>query len=296
MGTPSKRLGYIEGWLSCGLNIILFAVKYWAGVKYNSVAVRADAWHTLSDTLTSVIVILGFLWAAKKPDREHPYGHGRAEAIGAVVIATLLAVVGVGFLKESIQLLGSRQASAFGPVVITIFVVSAVLKEAMAKFSLWAGKKLNSNALRADGWHHRSDAVASLVIAAGALFGVSLWWADGVMGIGVSLLILYAAYGILKGSMGTLLGERSCPIVESEINRIVKAIAPRASALHHLHIHKYGDHAEITFHINLPDDLSLTESHQITRLIEAKIRETMNMEATIHAEPLGEAADHEEGH
>ncbi len=103
MKTSSKTLGYLEGWLSVGLNTALFFFKYWAGTRFGSVAMVADAWHTLSDTLTSVVVIVGFFIASRPADKGHPFGHGRAEPIGAVVIAVLLAVVGVNFLQESIN-------------------------------------------------------------------------------------------------------------------------------------------------------------------------------------------------
>src|SRR5512137_2886387 len=97
----SRSLGYIEGWASIVLNTSLFFVKYWAGTRFGSVAMVADAWHTLSDTLTSVVVVVGFFIASRPADRGHPFGHGRAEPIGAVIIATLLAVVAVNFMTES---------------------------------------------------------------------------------------------------------------------------------------------------------------------------------------------------
>jgi cation diffusion facilitator family transporter len=122
----------------------------------------ADAWHTLSDTLTSVVVILGFWISSRLEDEEHPFGHGRAEVIATIIIATLLAVVGINFLKDSIQQLIVQRSASFSTVGLVVFAISVVIKEGLARFSIWAGKKTDSKSLIADGWHHRSDALASL--------------------------------------------------------------------------------------------------------------------------------------
>ncbi len=153
----SKKLGYTEGIVSIIVNTLLFGIKIWVGLAASSVAMTADAWHTLSDTLTSLVVILGFWISSRPKDEEHPFGHGRAEVIASVVIATLLAVVGVSFFKNSVHELIVRQNANFTTLSLVVFAVSAVIKEGLARFSLWAGKKTKSQSLIADGWHHRSD-------------------------------------------------------------------------------------------------------------------------------------------
>jgi cation diffusion facilitator family transporter len=110
----------------------------------------ADAWHTLSDTLTSLVVILGFWISGRPKDEEHPFGHGRAKVIAAVVIATLLAVVGASFFRDSIRQLIERKNAAFSTLSLIIFSISVLVKEALARFSLWAGKKTQSQSLVAD--------------------------------------------------------------------------------------------------------------------------------------------------
>lgn len=195
-----KKLGYTEGVLSVIINTLLFGVKIWVGTAAASVAMTADAWHTLSDTLTSLVVILGFWISGRPKDEEHPFGHGRAEVIASVVIATLLAVVGVSFFRDAVHQLIVRKNANFTVVSLVVFAVSVVIKEGLARFSLWAGKKAESQSLVADGWHHRSDALASLLIVVGAIVGKYVWWIDGVLGIGVSVLILYAAYDIAKSA------------------------------------------------------------------------------------------------
>jgi len=285
MNLNNQKLGYIEGWLSAVINIVLFVFKLWVGMLSGSVAMVADAWHTLSDTLTSGIVLLGFWISGKPADDNHPFGHGRAEVIGAVIISTLLAVVGVGFLIKSIRQLLSFHPVTYGNVAIIVFAVSVIVKEGIARFSIWAGKKIDSRSLIADGWHHRSDAIASLLIVIGAFVGRIYWWVDGVLGIIVSLLIMYAAFDIFKGTAGDLMGEESDKELEEQIMQVAKSISPEVSGIHHIHVHKYGVHKEVTFHICFPGDKPLKQIHEVADEIENALRDRMNIEATIHFDP-----------
>lgn len=284
-----QKLGFLEGWLSATLNILLFVLQLWAGIVIGSVAMTASAWHTLSDTLTSAIVLYGFYIAGKPKDKEHPFGHGRAELICAMIIGTLLGVVGFNFLKESYLQIINHKAVAFRGVGIVIFAASAVIKEGLAQFSVWAGKKTNSKALIADGWHHRSDAIASILIVIGALIGKHLWWIDGVLGVIVSLLILYAAYETLKNTADTLLGENVDRELVDIITGTLNEIAPEIiSDAHHFHIHRYGDHKEITLHLKMPGEYSLYKAHEMASKVENRLREQYNLEPTIHFEPLSD--------
>jgi cation diffusion facilitator family transporter len=281
----SPRLAYVEGWSSIILNTLLFVLKYYAGVVTGSVAVIADSWHTLSDSLTSVVVIVGAKVSAKPADSEHPFGHGRAELIAAVIIGILLAVVGFNFMVEALARLRQRQSADFGLLAVVVFAVSVVSKEAIAQFSFWAARKTGSRALRADAWHHRSDAIASAVILVGLLFGRRFWWLDGVMGIIVSLLILYTTFDILRDAVDKLLGEKPDAKLETRIRELVTAVTTQPEDIHHLHVHSYGDHVELTFHIRFAPSMSMEQAHAICTRIEHCIHEELHMEATIHPEP-----------
>ncbi|HVO37979.1 MAG TPA: cation diffusion facilitator family transporter [Spirochaetia bacterium] len=285
MQKNAQVLGYAEGWISVVLNTALFGVKYWVGTTYGSVAMVADAWHTLSDTLTSVVVIIGFFIAYRPADKGHPFGHGRAEPIGAVIIATLLGVVAATFLKESVNRLRHFQAASFGMTAVIVFGISVVLKEALAEFSYWAGRKIGSESLRADGWHHRSDAIASAMIVAGALVGRYLWWIDGVMGIAISLLILWATIDILRSAATALLGEKPTKELEDRLGALISRETPTATHFHHLHVHTYGGHRELTFHLDFPPDMRLHEAHVLASRVESAVRRELSAEATIHIEP-----------
>ncbi len=283
---PKANLGYVEGWISVIVNTILFGFKYWAGAAIGSVSMVADAWHTLSDTLTSVVVIVGFFIAAKPSDSEHPFGHARAESIASVVIGVLLGVVGFGFAVESVKRLIDYQSVTFSFFGIMVFVISIFVKEGLAQFAFWAGRKADAKSITADGWHHRSDAIASLLIVAGALFGRSLWWMDGVLGIGVSLLILYAAFDIVRTAATFLLGQAHSKALEEEIKTLIMQKQLAVKDIHHIHVHNYGAHNEITLHVRLDPEMHLADAHAITVEIEKLLNDKMSMTATVHLEPL----------
>lgn len=281
-----KSLGYVEGWASVVINTALFALKFWVGSVAGSIAMIADSWHTLSDTFTSIVVIFGFWAAGQPPDKEHPFGHGRAEPLAAIVIGTLLAVVGIEFLRQSIARLMHYQAATFGAFAIAVFLVSVALKEALARFSIWAGRKTASPSLIADGWHHRSDAVASALIVVGGLAGGYFWWMDGALGIGVSGLILYAAYDIIRTSTSASLGETHSPGLENRIREIVRSAAPAAADIHHLHVHSYGEHLELTFHMCFPPAMNIDEAHRTAARAKYALKDALGAETTVHLEPI----------
>ncbi len=282
----NNRLAFIEGWLSIIVNILLFILKYWAGIVTGSVAIIADAWHTLSDSVTSIIVIVGAKASNKPPDKDHPFGHGRAEIIGSIIIAVLLAVVAFDFIIESINRLKGGESTQFGIIALVVTIISILLKEGMAQYAFWAARKTNSKSLKADGWHHRSDAFSSVVILIGIFLGPYFWWMDGVMGIIIAFLLFYGTYQILKDAIGTLLGQDADDELIEEIKKMALQCCKSDLSMHHFHLHHYGNHQELTFHIKLDGNLSLEESHKIASKLEKKIKENLNITATIHMEPL----------
>lgn len=289
MQESSKKLGYTEGIASIIINTMLFGLKIWVGTASSSVAMTADAWHTLSDTLTSIVVIFGFWFSSRPEDEKHPFGHGRAELIATIIIATLLAVVGLNFLRDSIQQLIVRKSANFSTLGLVVFAVSVVIKEGLARFSIWAGKKTNSQSLLADGWHHRSDAIASLIIVIGAVLGKYLWWIDGVLGIGVSGLVLYAAYEIAHTASDSLMGEKTGDDLTNRIKRIANETSPELKDIHHIHIHRYGDHLEITLHARLDKKTDIEDAHALSTRLEQRLRNELRADTTVHIEPVKEA-------
>jgi cation diffusion facilitator family transporter len=289
MQASASRIGIICGWVSVLGNILIFVFKYWYGMKLDSVSMRAEAFHTLSDSLTSLVVIAGLWIAHLKPDLQHPFGHGRAESLAAVIVGTLLGVVGMTFMQQSVLRLHEVQGMTFSLAAVLVFGVSVVLKEAMAQYAFYIGRKIKSTALIADGWHHRSDGIASGIVAAGILAGRTWWWVDGVLGIVVSLLIFYTAYDIIRHSSSMLLGEEGDQATLEHIRSVVCAAVPKLDGIHHVHVHTYGDHTECTFHIRQAGSMTLKESHARAEAAEQALRRELDIEATVHVDPLEEA-------
>jgi cation diffusion facilitator family transporter len=284
MKIKKEKLGFIEGWLSAIINVLLFGAKLWVGMITGSVAIIADAWHTLSDTLTSGVVIFGF-WIAKKPaDKEHPFGHGRAELISAIVISILLATVGFNFIVESIDQLRIKKAVDYDLTVVIVFLFSIVLKEGLAQFAFWAGRKIDAKSLIADGWHHRSDAIASGLIIIGAILGRYFWWIDGILGLIVSALILKAAWDIFRDSSSSIMGESINPDLENRLKNLAYDTLGRLCDVHHIHLHRYGNHKEITLHLGLPTIFLASEVNKLVHQLEDAIYKEFKMQATIHAD------------
>lgn len=281
-----SKLGYREGLVSVILNLLLFVLKYYAGIASASLALIADAWHTLSDSLTSLVVILGIKLSSKKPDKEHPFGHGRWEQISALIIAILLALVGVEFMKDAIAKLRGHEAADFGWLAYLATVASIVLKEGLARYAFYIARKTGNAAVKADGWHHRSDALSSLMVLAGLFLSPYFWWIDSVLGMLISFMLFHAAYGIIREAVNKILGEEPSEEVIGKVEQIVKAEMGNVAYPHHYHIHHYGDHIEFTFHIKVPGEETVEEAHRKATLIEMQIKTELKIDATIHIEPL----------
>ncbi len=285
--TPNKtnKLALIEGWLSIVVNVVLFALKYWVGMLTGSVAIIADAWHSLSDSVTSIIVIIGAKVSAKPADKEHPFGHGRTEIIGSIIIGVLLAVVAFDFVLESIDKLQNHESTEFGMWAIGVMILSILLKEGMAQYAFWAARKTDSKSLKADGWHHRSDSFSSVIVLLGILFGSSYWWIDGAMGLAIAAMLFYGTYEIMKDAISTLLGEEVTEELKDNIKALAAECCDQNLNLHHFHLHHYGNHQEITFHIKLDGQMTLEEAHEVATKLENMIREKYKLIPTIHMEP-----------
>jgi len=283
MKSKSINLAYLEGIVSIFLNIILFALKYWVGVITGSIAIIADAWHTLSDSLTSLVVIIGAKVSSKPADKEHPFGHGRAESIASIIIGVLLFGVGLNFLFDAIHKLRSKEAAIFTMSSIIIFLISVIVKEGMAQFSFWAYRKTTVHTLKADGWHHRSDAIASAIILLGIFLGKDIWWIDGAFGILVSILIIYTAIDIIKEAAEPILGKGPDPQKIKLIQKIGNDF--KLSGIHNIQEHNYGSHSEYTMHVHLPKYYIIQSANIVIERFRKELRNRMNIEATIYLEP-----------
>ncbi len=280
-----NRYGYLEGSISIFANLILFGLKYWAGIVSGSLALVADAWHTLSDSASSVVVIGSVKLSSRKADDRHPFGHGRYQQISSVFIAFMLGIVAYEFFTSSIEKFRAHESTQFGTLAIVVTIISVVTKEGLAQYAYWTYRKTGFETLRADGWHHRSDALSSLVVLLGILLGSRFWWIDSVLGFVISLMLFYAVFEIISHSVNKLLGEKPDEQLIGEVQTLIKRVSDREISPHHFHLHTYGDHRELTFHIMLDSSLDIATGHDIATRIEVAIRDEMGIEATIHVEP-----------
>lgn len=282
----NRKYAFKEGLLSIVVNTFLFAIKLWAGKVSFSAALIADAWHTLSDTISSLVVIWGS-WLSHKPaDERHPFGHGRAELIAALLVGAFLAFIGYEFLQQGIQRLVKHEEALFGTIAIAVTVASIILKELLAQYALFIYRKTKMVSIKADAWHHRSDALSSVVVLVGIFFGQFFWWIDGVLSIVISLMLFYSAYRVIVDGSDRLLGTEPEEDVVADLNAICVDVLGTNSSLHHIHQHNYGTHSEITFHIKLESQQTLAEVHLISSKIEQAVKTKLKMHATIHVDPI----------
>ena len=296
MESPAVRMraGLLEGWSSVVLNTALAVFKGFLGLMTGSVSLLADAVHTLSDSLTSVVVIFGFRMSERPADERHPFGHGRMEGLAAVVIGVLLAVAAVEMTQYAVERLTEKnpkpvRAAAW---VIASLVGTVVLKELQARFSMDLGKLIKSQALVADGLHHRSDVLATgLVIVALIAARWKINWIDGVAGIGVAVLIGWCAYETLRGAMSPLLGERAPEDMYEEIERIARAV-PGVLGVHDVLVNRYGGTDIISLHIEVSAAENVMHLHDMSDEIETKVRRAFPGHAIVHVDPLNTAHEH----
>ena len=289
MNNSKSNDAYKQGVISILVNTLLFIAKYYAGVVSVSIALITDAWHTISDSASSVVLIIGTKLANKPADKEHPYGHGRIELITALIIGIMLTLIGFNFLTNAINKLILREAATFGLLAIGVTIASIILNEALAQYAFYLARKTKNTSLRADGWHHRSDALSSFIILIGILVGSYWWWMDGVLGIIMAGFIFYAGYGIFKEVVNPLIGQQPDKKMLNSIRKICTEIAGKEVSPHHFHIHQYGAHTELTFHIALDGQQSLSQAHSLADKMEKEINAVFSVDATIHIDPAGES-------
>lgn len=282
----NSKLGYREGLVSVILNLLLFVLKYYAGVVSASVALLADAWHTLSDSLTSLVVIFGICLASRKPDKEHPFGHGRWEQISAIIISMLLVIVGIEFIKSAITKFSVHESAQYRLWAYIATILSIVAKEGLARYAFAIARITGNASVKADGWHHRSDALSSLLVLGGLFLNSYIWWIDSALGILISVMLFRVAYGIIKEAVSKILGEEPPEAIIQQMQEIVKQEMGEKAHPHHYHMHQYGDHTEFTLHVKVPGNETVWHAHQLATQVEKRIKQEMNMEITIHIEPL----------
>ena len=281
-----KRYGLLEGWTSVLVNLLVFLIKLVPGLLIGSVSLVADAVHSLGDLATSGVVIWSFRAAARPPDHEHPFGHGRVESVASLIVAVLLLVGAVEIGRAAVgSLLNPRPVTA-SVGLLGILLLTLVLKEWLARLSAVLGARIASTALEADAWHHRSDALATGAVIA-ALAGERLGWhgLDGAAGIIVALVIAITAIGLVRRSLDPLIGEAPTRELQRRIRELATEV-PEVDAVHDVMVHAYGTLLVISLHVELPVELDVVRAHDVAERVERLLASRLRAIVVVHVDPV----------
>lgn len=273
------------------INTVLCALKFLAGIMGRSAAMVADAVHSLSDSLTDIVVLASVRLSGRPADKDHAYGHGRFETLATLLIALALAAVGAKILYNGvlavIHLAEGMPIARPHAIALIMAAVSIAVKEWLYRYTLHAAKLTDSRLLEANAWHHRSDAMSSigtLLGISGAYFLGNKWTVlDPLAAIVVSFFIFQAAWQIFKDSISELLEQSLGEQAEEEIAILCKNI-PGVQGAHDIKTRKIGNRSAIEMHVYLADDLTLLAAHAITEQMEEQLLKRFGAETfiTIH--------------
>ena len=285
------QYGILEGWVSTVINLILFAFKLAAGLFVNSIALITDAVHSLSDMLSSIAVIWGFKISGQPPDKEHPFGHGRMEHVTTLIIAILLIITGFEFARVAFGRVTHAEPVVFNLPVIIIVSITIVFKEWLSKFARELGRRIDSKALEGDALHHKADVITSVMVIL-VLFSEKIHFRqfDGVVGILISVYIMYSGWKMLQDVITPLLGESATYEELAEIKKIAKSVKG-IKGTHDIMMHKYGSMKVISLHVEIPEEFPFMEAHNLIEEIEENINVKMGAITTIHLDPIQKLND-----
>jgi len=269
------------------LNVLLFAGKYFAGFISGSVAITADAFNNLSDAGSSFITLVGFLFAGKEPDPDHPFGHGRFEYISGFVVSIAILLMGYELMKSSIVKMIHPEPVDTSTLTMVILLISILVKIYMAIYNSIIGKKIHSAAMSATAKDSLSDSLAtSFVLIAMLVMKYSQIQIDGICGILVSLFIFYAGITAAKETLDPLLG---LPPEQEFVDRIEEIVMAHdlIVGIHDVVVHDYGPGRRmISLHAEVPGDRNIFEIHDLIDCIEKELNETLQCESVIHMDPI----------
>ena len=289
------RCGLLSGITGIILNIILVAGKLTVGIIAGSVAIIADAINNFSDAASSVITLAGFKLAGQKPDKEHPFGHGRIEYVAGLIVSVLIIFMGFELAWSSIEKIITPEAAEFSYAAMGVLIAAILVKFWLFYFNRKIAKRINSPSIAATASDSISDVIATGVVLAALIAGqYTTFPIDGVAGVIVAIFIFKAGWGAVKTTQAPLLGR---PMSKELADAIDKLALEHENILgiHDLIYHDYGPgRAIVSFHAEVPADGNLMETHEMIDHVEREIREKFGIEAVIHMDPIVVDGDTEE--
>ncbi len=282
-----RAYGVLCGCVGIALNLLLFACKLLAGFLSASIAITADAFNNLSDAGSSVVTLLGFHLAAKAPDRDHPFGHGRMEYVSGLVVSMVIILMGVELGKGSLEKILRPQPVEFSVLAAAILAASIAVKLYMAFYNRTVGRRISSAAMAATAADSLSDSLATGAVLLGSLAGHFLHWQiDGWCGALVALFILWSGICAAKETIDPLLGQPPSPEFVERIRSVVLS-RPEIIGIHDLMVHDYGPGRRIvSLHAEVPASGDILALHDVVDAAEHQLGESMGCLATIHMDPV----------
>lgn len=282
-------------WVGFFINALLTAFKIFAGIQGKSAAMIADGVHSMSDFMTDIVVLVGFKFIEKPADEKHQYGHGKYETIATLVISAALFLVGWKILSSGVETIYDvlfNQKVLERPRVIALVAagLSIVAKEILFRYTRGVGERINSSAVIANGWHHRSDAFSSMGtligIGSAVLLGSKWTILDPIASLIVSMFIFKVAYEILSPSISELL---ESTLEQEDVDKIRNLLdhAEHITGYHKLRTRKIGSYKALELHLEFNSTISLKDAHEITTVIEKQFLQLLgeNSLITLHMEP-----------
>lgn len=282
-----RKYGVLCGAFGIALNLLLFALKLFAGTLTGSVAVTADAFNNISDAGSSAVTMAGFRLAGKKPDPEHPFGHGRLEYISGLIVAMLIFIMGFELLTSAVDAIINPMPTEISTASVAILVFSVLIKLYMFIYNRTIGKKIGSAAMRATASDSIGDAIATVAVlislAVSHFTGLLI---DGYVGLLVAGFILVAGIRAAKETVEPLLGMRPDKELVDELEEIVLSRKP-ITGVHDLILHDYGPGRQfLSLHAEVPMDEDILFVHDVVDNIEIEIFERFGIETVIHTDPI----------
>lgn len=277
----------LSGVLGILCNLLLFLVKLVIGFAINSIAVISDAFNNLTDLGTSVVTIYGAKLSNMPPDENHPYGHGRFEYIASLVVSFIIFTVGLTLLRSSFEKIVSPESVEFNMPLIIILFISVSIKVWMFSYNRYIGNLINSSINRAIAHDSINDALATTAVVIGTIFGkYVLFPIDGILGLIISILIIYSAFTIAKDSVDLILGLAPDPEIIESINLIVLS-GKGIKGTHDLIVHDYGPgRVNASIHAEVSDEANIVEIHNEIDRIEKRVKEELGISIVIHMDPI----------
>ena len=289
VGAPEVRRAYgvLCGAVGIVINLLLFALKLFAGTLAGSVAITADAFNNLSDAGASIVTLLGFRLAGQKPDPEHPFGHGRLEYISGLIVSLVILLMGFELLRDAVGAILHPEAVECSALTVSILLISICAKCYMYCYNHGVGKKLNAAAMQATAADSLSDCAATTAVLLATLAGHFLHWQiDGWCGLVVSLLILLAGFQAAKDTLSPLLGQPPTEEFVQQIHDIVMA-NKSICGIHDLVVHDYGPgRVMISLHAEVPAHGDILALHDEIDNVEKELHDKLGCEAVIHMDPI----------